>query len=249
MSAFDCFAISEQGCELDGNDDCALLDPECGIFVVADGLGGRPGGDRASRIATKALVERVRNMDPSQRTDEAALRSAVRAANAAVLAAAEAEPFLEGMGTTLSAAVLTEDGGKVVHIGDSRVYRFAGGHLKKLTRDHTLVAELVELDRLREDSVEDFPLKNVLSRTLGTKEAVQPDIADLSLGPGEWLLLATDGLSDAVSDERLEEIVAGAGTTGAEGLCRAIVDSALKGRLADNVTVAVVRRQEGVSDG
>ncbi|MFW6119002.1 MAG: PP2C family protein-serine/threonine phosphatase [Planctomycetota bacterium] len=248
MSAFDCFAVSEQGCELDGNDDCVLLDAEHGVFVVADGLSGRPGGDRASRIAANTFMDQVRGMTSSQRTDEVPLRSAVGAANAAILAAAEAEPFLEGMGTTLSAAVLTEDGGRGVHIGDSRLYRFADGHLKRLTRDHTLVTELVELDRLREETARDFPLRNVLSRTLGTKEDVRADIAELSLGPGEWILLATDGLSDTMDDEQIEQIVAGAVGMGAEALCHLIVDAALAAEPRDNVTVAAVRRREGTAD-
>ncbi|MCX5684186.1 MAG: protein phosphatase 2C domain-containing protein [Planctomycetota bacterium] len=146
------------------NEDCVLAEPGYGVFVVADGMGGRPGGAQASRIAVRAFMDYLRRVNPAQIASPVALRNAVAMANNAIRAVSEADPKMHGMGTTLTAAVLTEEGGRIVHVGDSRAYLFADGQLEQLTEDHTLVSELLDRKMLEEEFVDSFELRTFSRR-------------------------------------------------------------------------------------
>jgi len=241
MIPLDAFAVSEQGRSPDGNEDYAVVAPEDGVFIVADGMGGRPGGDRASRVGAEAFHAQVRCLVPDERLDDRCLRGALSEANDAVRALARGDPTLTGLGTTLSAVVWAGGEGRIVHVGDSRVYRYRQGNLEQLTADHTLVAELVARHHLSTEAARRYPLKNVLSRSLGPRGSVQPDIAPLALAPGDWLLLATDGLAQSLPARRLASVIGEAGTDGAEALCRAVMAAALEGPTEDNITVLAAR--------
>ena len=241
MSEIECFAISEQGADPDGNDDFVATDPELGMFVIADGMGGRPGGSQASRVATETFLEQMRRLDASSRLDQASLRRAIAITNSKVRSVGEINPLLAGLGTTLSAVLLDGARGKIVHIGDSRIYRFRAGKLEQLTKDHTLVAELVEGNELSLEAARQYPLRHVLSRSVGTQETVEPDIHDLDLAPHDCLILATDGLTDALSDDGLSRVMTERRSEDAETMCKAITEAAISNAPQDNVTVAVVR--------
>ncbi|OGO07222.1 MAG: hypothetical protein A2Y61_02850 [Chloroflexi bacterium RBG_13_60_13] len=249
MSLFEFSALSEQGLDPDGNDDFVAMDPELGAFVIADGMGGRPGGSQASTVAAETFLEYMRRLDAPSRLDESSLRGAVAVANSAVRSLGETNPMLSGLGTTLSAVVLDGPRGKTVHVGDSRIYRFGAGRLERLTRDHTLVAELVERNELSAEAAKRHPLRNVLSRSLGMPQTVEPDICDLELGPEDWLMLTTDGLAAALSEEDLSGILRECRYESAEGICTAVMDAAMANEPEDNVTVAAVRLKSLVSAG
>jgi len=249
MIPWDAFAVSEQGRSPDGNEDYAVVAPEDGVFIVADGMGGRPGGDRASRVGAEAFLDQVRRLAPDERLDDRCLRGALSEANDAVRALARGDPTLTGLGTTLSAIVWAGGEGRIVHVGDSRVYRCRQGNLEQLTADHTLVAELVARHHLSTEAARRYPLKNVLSRSLGPRGSVQPDIAPLVLAPGDWLLLATDGLAQAMPARRLASVIGEAGTDGAEVLCRAVMAAALDGPTEDNITVLAARLRAPEPEG
>ena len=129
----------------------------------------------------------------------------------------------------------------MVHIGDGRIYIFRNGRLEQLTKDQTLVAELVERGHLTLEAVPRFPLRNVLARAVGPQESVEPDIADLELTLHDWLLLATDGLAKALDTEQLRSLVESVATGSAENLCRKIMNAALAHEPSDNVTLAVAK--------
>ena len=241
MTLFDWCAISEKGHDLESNEDCVVAEPGYGIFIVADGMGGRPGGGQASRVAARTFMETLRRVNPSVIAEPNVLRKAVDAANAAVLAIGSGEPNMKGMGTTLTAAILSDGGNRIVHVGDSRIYHFARGLLTQLTQDHTLATELVAREYMTKEAAAKFPLRHVLSRAVGTKPTVEPDIDNLAVRRGEWLVLATDGLMKTVPKLRLAEIMAANEKAGAAAACRAIIKAAIDAGPRDNVTVAVVR--------
>jgi len=243
MAPVDCFALSEPAGAPDGNEDVAIADVEFGMFLVADGMGGRPGGATASAAAASAFREALRRR-PRRRLAPEALRGAVAAANAAVLRLSASRPEFEGMGTTLTAVVLAGRRGKVVHVGDSRAYHYADGQLRQLTRDHTLIAELVARALISEERARRSRLRHLLSRAIGTSETVEPDIEELNFLPSQWLLLATDGLYGVLGEERIRATMTANARGGAEGMCRALVEAALDARARDNVTAVVVRAAE-----
>jgi protein phosphatase len=240
VAIFDWCTVSEQA-GLPANEDCVLAEPGYGVFVIADGMGGRPGGAQASRVAVRAFMDTLRRVKPENLTNPLALKKAVEKANAAVLAVSRADPNMAGMGTTLSAVILTESDSKFVHVGDSRIYRFAEGSLEQLTEDHTLVSELVAREYMSEDAAKDSSLRNVLSRAVGTRPKVEPDIEDLSLWPEDWLLLATDGLYKTLPQARIAKVMAAETKNGARAICRALAKAAVEAGPQDNVTLAVVR--------
>lgn len=239
---FDCFAISEQGPNIDGNDDRVIVDALNGIFIVADGMGGRPGGSKASKIAVQVLRDELLHLDPPARLDEGKLRQAVATANDAVRAVSLADSTLTGMGTTLSAAVIVGPEGKIVHIGDSRIYQLSAGRLKTLTQDHTLVAELLARQHLSPEEAKRFSLRHVLARAIGSQAEAEPDIAELGLPQGDWLLLATDGFYQALPEQRMEVIIEATEDRGAKAVCHALMDAAINANPRDNLTLAMVRR-------
>ena len=238
---FECFALSRPGRGGNRNDDFVAIDAELGAFVVADGLGGRAGGDRASRAATTAFLGELRGLDRSARPAAATLRRAVAAADRAVRAVGAADERLAGLGTTLSAVVLDGPSGRIAHVGDSRVYRFRAGRLDRLTADHSLAGELVALGRLSPEQARRYPLRHMLVRALGAQGVVEPDLVELALAPDDWLILATDGLTGALDDACLAGLVAEHRSDDAERLCRALMDAVLGQVPRDDATVAVVR--------
>jgi protein phosphatase len=233
--------LSVKGPHAIDNDDYAVIDAARGIFVVADGMGGRPGGARASKVAVSTFVAAVRNVDEAQRITTSALKLAIAAANRDVRAIPDNEPSLSGLGTTLSAVVMDSSEGRVVHVGDSRVYRFRDQSLLQLTRDHTLTAELVERHHLSPEGAKRHLLRNVLARSIGTTDDVDPDIERVELLPGDRLILATDGLTKSLEINTFTRVLRESEGQDAEGMCRAIMDAALQCTPTDDVTTVVAQ--------
>jgi protein phosphatase len=240
VALFDWCTMSEQA-GLPHNEDCVLAEPGYGVFLVADGMGGRPGAAQASRVAARAFMDYLRPYG-SALAGPVALRKAVAAANKAVREVVLADPGMAGMGTTLAAVVLSEAGSRVVNVGDSRVYRFSRGCLEQLTEDHTLVSELMSHQIISDATAGTFGLDNVLSRAIGTRPTVEPDITDLNLGEDDWLLLCTDGFYKSLSADRIHDLLVVTAGEGAQARCRTLVQAALEAIPQDNVTLAMVRR-------
>lgn len=226
-----------------GNEDAFLTDPERGIFLVADGMGGHAAGEVASALAREAVGgELARALDAG--VEDAALpgvlEEAVRAAFAACSDYVAEHPEARGMGTTLTACVLRPDGAfRMAHIGDSRAYLLREGVLEQVTHDHTWVQEEVDAGRLSPDATRTHPLSHVITRALGPGDYAPPDLVEGALRPGDLLLLCTDGLTGMVEDADLALLL----STGlplpkvAAELVRA---ANLRGG-TDNVTAVLVR--------
>ena len=206
------------------------------LAVVCDGMGGHAGGELASSTAAEAFALCV---EQETGTPEALLRLAAESANRAVLAAADANPELHGMGTTLVAALVGDAGElTIANVGDSRAYGLIGGALKRLTADHSLVGEMVARGDITEDEAERHPRRNVITRSLGSANHTA-DIVHAALGSGDILLLATDGLHGMIHDAAIASVlrVAAPVTSVADEL----VARARHAGGRDNVTVVVIR--------
>ena len=217
------------------NEDAFAVEPSRGLFVVCDGMGGHARGEVASSTACATIRDWVAAQPPSPPVGAARdeLVRAIHAANRNVfrLGSGERQP-----GTTVAAILSTYDQFVVAHVGDSRVYRLRRGGLLQLTRDHTLVNDLVDQGRLQPEQVADFPLRHIVTRAVGTHPKVEVDVQVLSVLPGDVFLLASDGLEVLGQDEVracLELRPAAA--------VRRLIARSLAKRAPDNVTVIVVR--------
>jgi serine/threonine protein phosphatase PrpC len=220
------------------NEDAMIVDPQRGLYVVLDGMGGANAGDIASQTARDAIrdfvVQRRLTMDP-----KTLLESAIQYGSAAVWNAAQASRERHGMGTTVVACLVIDSKRVVVaHVGDSRAYLLRHGRLQPLTRDHTIVEELVARGVLSGDEAERHPYKNVLSRNLGAKPETKVDCFELELRPGDRLLLCSDGLYGYASTEGMQYLL-GSGDP-PEIVARDLIDLALRGGGGDNVSTIVL---------
>ena len=212
------------------NEDAYLVAPP--LFAVADGLGGHQAGEVASSLAIDALLEAA----PRQ-PDAKALGRAVRQANAAVIAAAEAGRGRVGMGTTLTAVMIDGTRLAVAHVGDSRAYLLHLGELQQLTADHSMVADLVRSGQLTLEESRVHPNRSVITRALGSDPNMLADTFEAEAAAGDRLLLATDGLTGGVRDEEISRILAQAPTP-ADAVDE-LMDAALDAGGHDNITVVV----------
>ncbi|MGE5549837.1 MAG: Stp1/IreP family PP2C-type Ser/Thr phosphatase [Bacteroidota bacterium] len=203
------------------------------LFLVADGMGGHRGGEVASRLAVEAILAAADGHDPL-----AELRAGFGAAYRAILDHATAHPECEGMGTTVAAAILTDGRGYLAHIGDSRIYRFRGGKLELLTRDHSLVEEMVRQGTLSAEEARSHPRRSILTRVLGTAEAPRVEYAEIDLARGDIILLCTDGLTAELTEDEIQSILA-SGDDPAVDADRLVMMADEHGG-SDNITVIVV---------
>jgi serine/threonine protein phosphatase PrpC len=234
------FAGSDVGRARSGNEDSYF----CGraVFAVADGLGGHQGGEVASAAAVAPLAA-LDGRDLATPTEAAeALAAAIQEANSGILERAAGDPSLWGMGTTMTAAAVTADGHlQLAHVGDSRAYLLRDGALEQLTTDHTVVAELVRRGRLTPELAAIHPERSILTRAVGLDPRVPVDTPDpLDLRPGDQYLLCSDGLTEAVPDATIAELLS-AGVAGGEETCRSLIDAANEAGGPDNITVVLVR--------
>ena len=206
--------VSDTGLKRPHNEDSAVTDSGLGLAIVADGMGGYKAGEIASAIAAQLILNEVRAGMVAGSANGAAgstglsqasllIRDAVAKANAEVFRTAQEIPQCQGMGTTV--VVVFYHGGKVsiAHVGDSRVYRLRGDDFKQITRDHSLIQELIDRGFFTpEEAAENTP-KNLVTRALGIEQTVEVDVQEQDLESGEIYLLCSDGLNDMVDDEEI----------------------------------------------
>jgi PPM family protein phosphatase len=233
------FAGTDVGRARSGNEDSYF----CGrtVFAVADGLGGHQGGE----VASAAAVEPLAALDGREFAELAeaaeALTAAIREGNAAILDRAAGDPGLWGMGTTVTAAALADDRHlQLAHVGDSRAYLLRDGSLDQLTTDHTVVAELVRRGRLTPAQAAIHPERSILTRAVGLDPRIPVDTPDpLELRDGDQVLLCSDGLTEAVDDDQIAELLSS--TPDGTAACQALIDAANAAGGPDNITVVLLR--------
>lgn len=235
-------ALTHVGLVREANEDALLVLNDLGLWIVADGMGGHPGGDVASRLAVGATADYMRREAAGCRdgTEDLLLR-AIRHANERVRAEVDVRPELDSMGTTLVALLIgvnPEPRATLAHVGDSRAYLFRDGGLRALTVDHSYVEEKIREGLLTREEARRHPYRHMLSRAVGIEPEVEPEVTSFVLRPGDLILLCTDGLTKMIEDEEIAPLLAGAASH--EEACRALVEEANRRGGADNTTVVVV---------
>jgi len=227
------------------NEDAMIVDPGRGLYVVLDGMGGANAGDIASQTARDAILSFVAHKRTAMEP-KALLEAAIQSGSAAVFGAAQAHRERHGMGTTVVACLLVDATHAVIgHVGDSRAYLLRQGRLQMLTRDHTIVEELVDRGLLSPDEAERHPYKNVLSRNLGARAETRVDVVELVLKPGDRLLLCSDGLYGYASAEGIQYVL-GSGDA-PDQVAGDLIELALRGGGGDNVTTIVIEAPQAIA--
>ncbi len=216
-------------------EDPATLAVKGSVYAVADGMGGHSAGQIACELALKTFLS-VYYADPSP-DKEASLRRAVTEANGLIYDTAQAIPDRQGMGTTLTAAVLCEDTLMIAQVGDSRAYLLRGGKITQLTEDHSWVAEQVRLGAMTLAEAQVSPFRNIITRSVGTAATVEPDIFTQSLQAGDTFVLCSDGLTGHVEPSEIQEMVQGQSPSSS---AMALVEAANERGGRDNITALVL---------
>lgn len=221
---------TDVGCVRERNEDSLVVSPP--LFAVADGMGGHAAGD----VASETAVETLQKFAPTSANVED-LGQAVINANMAVIEESR-KAGLEGMGTTMTAAVIEKSRIAIAHVGDSRAYLLHHGRLQQITRDHSLMADMIEAGRITPEEARHHPNRSIITRALGSDPAMQPDLYELTASPGDRLLLCSDGLYSMVEDEQIQSILAR--TRDPQRCASALVNAAIAAGGLDNTTVIVV---------
>lgn len=232
-------ACSDVGMRRKGNEDRYALAPDLGLYLVADGMGGHSAGQVASELAAEGCLRAIQALRGAAATPTEKLRAAVAAANRGIYTSAQERPEYAGMGTTLVAFLAESGRAALAHVGDSRAYLVRGNRIRQLTDDHSVVGELLRRREISEHDAREHPHRHVLTRALGVREHVEPDLAELTPEGGDVFVLCSDGLTTHVEDHEIAKEVGGA--VDLEEICDALVELANRRGGEDNITVVIVR--------
>ena len=235
--------LTNQGLERARNEDScfARAESDLALLVVADGMGGHRAGNVASAIAVATAEKFWSELDkarlPSVKSARELVNTMLSEANGIILKEAESESNRRGMGTTLTAALLCASRLTIGHVGDSRAYKVADGQISLLTRDHSLIGQMIDEGRLKPEEAENHPQKHVLTRALGVSSNLEIDITELEIDAGATLLLCTDGLTNMVRDHEILTLCNEEAEPAA--LAEALIDLANSRGGFDNITVVI----------
>ena len=246
-----CFGITDKGKIREDNQDCFIIEKcekkSCFIVALCDGMGGAKAGGLASRLANKTFVSYVFDKLMSRKrltsSYKQILIDACNEANRVDFDYSQFDDSCKGMGTTIVGGIISENGsGHIINVGDSRAYLISVRHrdIYQITRDHSLVEDLVEYGAITKEQARTHPQKNVITRAVGAEAEVAADYFEFNLQNSDILLLCSDGLSNMVSD--IEILDYAVEYSEPELLCRALMNKALNRGASDNVTVVAVSR-------
>jgi len=232
-------ALSDVGRVRAANEDSVFTNVESGVFVVADGMGGHAAGEVASAIASQTIGASACSACGTLDALRDQLVAAFLAAGDEISHQVEQDPTRSGMGTTCTVLMLQAEGHFLIgHIGDSRAYLLRDDEFRRVTRDHSWVQEQVDRGLIKPEQAMGHPQSNIITRALGTDPTPTPDLYSGTLQQGDSFLLASDGLTDLVADEKIAEILANARS--AEEAAESLVGAANRGGGFDNITVLIV---------
>lgn len=255
--------LSDVGLKREGNEDSFSVEDSLNLYVVADGMGGHLAGEVASQIAVEMFNKSFRrlveektpveelfgNPDSSLTLHGNYILSSIKLANRVVYEMATEHEKYHGMGTTIVTIYVTPALLIAANVGDSRIYMVRGGNIERLSRDHSITSEQVEMGMMTEEEAETSPLRHVLTRNLGSAETVEPDVFEIEPSNNDRFILCSDGLSDLVSDEEILRMTQE--EQAPEALCQRLVKKVLDRGAPDNTTVVSVfltdmkKRKEG----
>lgn len=235
------FSITDVGRKREINQDYVFATDEPlgalpNLLVVADGMGGHKAGDFASKYTVEVLEEELKHT--LKEGPEEVLLDAVQTANSKLIEAAGKDIKLEGMGTTLVVATVIDHTLYFVNVGDSRLY-LINKDIRQLSRDHSLVEEMLRLGGINEEEARHHPDKNIITRAIGVKEKVEADFYEFSLRKGDIILMCTDGLCNMVDDEEIFAIIKGARDIVEAG--QTLIDRANENGGKDNIGIVLAQ--------
>jgi protein phosphatase len=242
-SPFRCAGLSHIGKVRQENEDTFIMDSELGLFLVSDGMGGHRGGEIASKIVIEDLPVMIEvRLDKLKVGSPVTIRSLFRKA----IVEQSRQLHLEGtsetgykdMGATLVAALLRNNRAYIANLGDSRIYRFRNRRLLQLTKDHSVVSELLDRGKIKPEEAENHESQGEITHYIGMEDKAGPHIRSFQLKKGDRLLLCTDGLTDEIDDNAIADILAG--KQDCTKACQALVDAANAAGGQDNITVIIV---------
>ena len=212
------------------NQDNFYIDEAKNWAVVADGMGGHNGGETASNLAVEEIKKSM--------AEEAELTEAVEAANSVVYNMSVENRYLDGMGTTV--VLCRVEGGKAhfAHVGDSRAYILRGGELKQITKDHSIVQQLIDCGTITEEQAKYHPQRNLITRAVGTEKGILVDYNTAELLEGDIVVMCSDGLSSYVSEQVIAETVKG---SEGDAAVKRLIELANESGGKDNVTVVIIK--------
>ncbi|MCQ2507047.1 MAG: Stp1/IreP family PP2C-type Ser/Thr phosphatase [Lachnospiraceae bacterium] len=239
------FALTDKGKVRSQNQDYFYVSSEPvgildNLFVVCDGIGGNKAGDYASRFVTEKFVEEVKIRDEKI---FAVFDDAVVGSNRRLMEEAASSPAYEGMGTTLVSLTVKERLAVIANVGDSRAYVYCDSQLRQITKDHSVIQELMDLNIITKDEAKNHPRRNAITKAMGYDFELLPDIFDFEVKKGDIILLCTDGLTNMVEDDDIKDIIskkAEMEVTGWE-----LMNKALDNGGKDNITIVLVEIEEG----
>lgn len=228
------------------NNEDAFYFPQNGsefleLYIVADGMGGHQGGEIASQIAVKEVSSYI-NSNLSRDCDaqkvKSILESSIVKANSKILSLSSENQGLSGMGTTITIVLFHNECLYIGHVGDSRAYRIRENHIKQLTKDHSLVWQLAEEGRITMEETKTHPMKNVITKALGTDEFVEPDILKFDLKNNDVIILCSDGLTNMLDNDIIKDIVC---SLEPEQAALELIEQANSEGGEDNITVGIIK--------
>jgi len=230
------FGLSDPGCVRRNNEDSYFVSPQTGLYLVADGMGGAQAGEHASKLAVDTVAAFIEN---SGHADAETLAQAFQQANTRVIHAASEDSNLEGMGTTLIAAL--ESGAEILiaSVGDSRAYVYKDGELTGITEDQTWVHEVGRRLGIDESTLRTHPMRHVLTMAIGVSPELRLHSYAVKPEPGTLILLSSDGLHGVVDEDTIAGVLAGNGSL--ESKCQRLVDAAKQLGGPDNITAVLLR--------
>ena len=241
------WGITDKGKKRRDNQDVFKIlkddESDVAVIVVCDGCGGMRGGSVASSIAAEVFIKHISTFlltsnDTSKIAEK--MSEAVNYANRAVYEKSTQASEYMGMGTTLTALVSTSDGEILVNVGDSRAYHITTSSIKQITKDHTVVEDMVMRGDLTRDEARNHSRKNLITRVVGTRDNKLPDIFFLSLMQGEYILLCSDGLTDIVTDEEILNNFQQEHSV--KKFCEELINIALSRGAPDNITAVLFKK-------
>ncbi len=229
------FGLSDPGCVRQNNEDCYLISPKDHVYIVADGMGGAQAGEHASKLAVETVAAVIQN---ASLPDAETLFQAFREANLRVMQAAASDPELEGMGTTLVAALESGPELLIASVGDSRAYVY-DGELTTVTEDQTWVNEVGRRLGIDEAALKTHPMRHVLTMAIGVSPELRVHSYTVRPRPGELILISSDGLHGVVEQRVIADSLSGNGSLQAK--CERLIDAAKQAGGPDNITVVLLQ--------
>lgn len=235
------YGVSDVGLVRHNNEDVWSEVPEANFFALADGMGGHRAGEIAARLAIMSVCKAIEELPDLLSSEDAkqALAEAIVNANRLVYSMGSENEKLGGMGTTLCCFMLYNGTLVYAHVGDSRIYRFRNNKLKQLTQDHSLRSELLLKGELDEKSAAVFPLRNIITRAIGTTTSVEPEVDTAPILPNDLYFLCSDGLTDTVTHEEIVRILESASSV--KDAAHQLTALAKTKGGSDNITIVLVK--------